>query len=419
MTKNRIPFWECHLHAAVTFGQALVLVLALGFLFPAAGAALPGATVTFGLRYDDCSALSPEDLERRILQICARTGVPVTFGVVPEIGKGDNHLPDSAGNLPLSQSRKDLLSEARSAGTLEIAMHGFAHRAASTGVRSEFAQVPAARQLEIIGRGKAELEFFAGPLATFIPPWNSYDGNTLSALDQTGFTVLSADVAGSANLSLGIRHVPATCLIPDVRRAIASARRSGGGIVIAYFHPYEFTEKDPKRGIFSLAEFESTLGWLAAQSDVQTLTLSEIGKLPAADPKTYQGFARWARLTPNFFEKLFRPLFWTFPQPAYPNFTGKLWVPLTILSGYFFLAFTTFIAAIGLFSWRRNLKAQSRSSKTRKGAVIITCVGVVAWTSGTWWALIIPAAVGAGCFGFGMGLWRISGNGGNEVKGPG
>ncbi|MDB5104996.1 MAG: hypothetical protein JWP91_2685 [Fibrobacteres bacterium] len=380
------------------------LAFFIGPLFlPASPAAAPrpGATVTFGLRYDDCSASSPEGLERSILAACARTGVPCTFGVVPAIGAGDNHLPDSAGNLPLPRSRMDLLIEARDAGVLEIALHGYAHRAARKGARSEFAGVPAAIQARLIARGKAELEAFAGPLATFIPPWNAYDANTLAALSADGFTVLSADPAGTADQALGIRFVPATCLIPEVGKAIEAARKAGGGIVVAYFHPYEFLEIDPRRGLFSKASFDSTLAWLASQPDVQTLTLGRIAELPQASPEVYAGYSRWARLTPPFLERSFRPAFRTYPNPGFPALPGPLWVPLAVLSGFLFPALAGAMGVLGI----KRLSRPRRAGFGRKTGVVLTHLGIAAGVMAAIWPSYPGTVLGAVLAGAGLGLW--------------
>jgi hypothetical protein len=280
------------------------------------------ATVTVGLRYDDCSAQSPAALEDSILAACARTGVPVTFGVVPAVGSGDNRKPEPVGNLTLPFERKQALKAARDAGILEIALHGYAHRVATADRRSEFIGVTEAQQTEIIRLGLRELESFAGPVNTFIPPWNAYDAATLKALQANGFRTLSGDLAGAYDAEIPLRYVPATCLIPDLREAVLAARRSGGGTVVAYFHPYEFKDFDPKRGSFSFADFASDLEWLAAQPDVRTATLAEIGRLTDASSAVYGSVSFWVHLTPTFLEKPLRSAYWSYPGAAVPGIGG-------------------------------------------------------------------------------------------------
>lgn len=381
----------------------LVLAAFLLAAFRAEAEPKSGATVTVGLRYDDCTALSREDLERRILAACARDRIPITFGVVPEIGKGDGHDPAPAGNAPLPQSRKDMLAAAKAGGFLEIALHGYAHKTAKRGTRSEFAGVPEARQREILAQGKAELEAFAGPVATFIPPWNAYDAHTLTALSAAGFTALSADAAGPSLPSSGLRHVHATCLIPDLRRAVAAARAAGGGIVIPYFHPYEFTEVDSLRGFFSMAGFEADMAWLAAQPDVQTLTLGEIARMPAAAPEVYGRYSRWARLTPPFLERRFRPAFWVYPDPGFPGRWGRVRLRLCVAIWYLLLAAA---GAIPAFAFGKPLfRATSARARVHigRGAAVS---GLLLLAAGTVFAAFPAAVAGAVLAGLGLGIWR-------------
>ncbi|MEO7424176.1 MAG: DUF2334 domain-containing protein [Fibrobacteria bacterium] len=390
---------------------SVISALALGLpAAPAQGAPRPGAIVTVGLRYDDCAATSPEDLESRILAACARTGVPVTFGVVPEIGTGDNHDPAPAGNASLPQARKDMLAAARAQGNLEIALHGYEHKAFRLGARSEFAGADPARQNEIIAKGKAELEAFAGPVRTFIPPWNAYDRNTLRALAGNGFTAISAYADGVADDADGmaeaaaspgngararLRYAPATCLIPDLRAAVAAARAQGGGIIVPYFHPYEFKDVDSLRGFFTMAEFDSALSWLASQTDVQTLTLGEIALLPAGGTETYRDFSRWARLAPPFLEKPIRPAFRVYSSAAFPGKYGSLRLRLLVGAWYAFLAGAAFAAAA---------LAKSRVPRRRHLGLALLALGAALGIGGAWEAAFPAASLGAGLLGFGMGL---------------
>jgi hypothetical protein len=355
-----------------------------------------------GLRYDDCAATSPESLEVRVLAACARAGVPVTFGVVPEIGLGDSHDPASTGNLPLPQSRKDMLDSARRRGILEIALHGYAHRTAKAGTRSEFAGVPAARQLEILSRGKAELEAFAGPVRTFIPPWNAYDRATLAGLASAGFTALSADPLGPSDARTGIRHIPATGLIPDLKRAVEAARAAGGGIVVPYFHPYEVKEINPQRGFFTLAELDSALAWLAAQPDVQTLTLGEIAAMPEGQPGAYADYSRWARLAPPFLERPLRPAFRVYPHAAFPVPLGGLWLRLAVAAWYLLIALAGFLAQIPA---GRLLSRKRPSSRRSPPGRILALSGAALAATGLLSASFPLVTGGSALLGAGIGLW--------------
>ena len=72
--------------------------------------------IDVALRFDDPSAVSDHTLERAILHAMATHDVCATFAVIP-----------NAGRVPLSADSVPHLVEARQAGRLEIAQHGFNH----------------------------------------------------------------------------------------------------------------------------------------------------------------------------------------------------------------------------------------------------------------------------------------------------
>jgi peptidoglycan/xylan/chitin deacetylase (PgdA/CDA1 family) len=304
--------------------------------------------IRLALRYDDCSALSPGDLEDRILAACARTGVPVTFGVIPEPGPEPDSGPGSAnsglgdpgsgGNLGMPADRIAKLTSAARSGVLEIALHGCTHRSRVPGSKSEFAGVAAEEQDSLIARGLMLLKPLEPAPRTFIPPWNAYDGATMAALERHGVRTLSAIAGGPWKIGsrpAALAFLPSTCVVPEIRAAVAEARRRGGGIIVPYFHPYDFKEMNPERGLFTFAEFESDLAWIGAQPDIETATLGAWQNLPEARPQVYSGYSRWHTLAPSGLERTLRPAYRVYPFAAFPVAGGGLWLRLSILSGYF------------------------------------------------------------------------------------
>ncbi|MBW8887262.1 MAG: DUF2334 domain-containing protein [Fibrobacteres bacterium] len=286
--------------------------------------------IRLALRYDDCSALSPGDLEDRILAACARTGVPVTFGVIPD--------PAMGGSLGMPADRIARLTAAARSGVLEIALHGCTHRSRVPGSKSEFAGVAAEDQDSLIARGLELLKPLEPAPRTFIPPWNAYDGATMAALERHGVRTLSAIAGGPWRIGsrpANLAFLPSTCVVPEIRASVAEARRHGGGIIVPYFHPYDFKEMNPARGLFTFAEFESALEWIAAQPDIETGTLGAWRDLPEARPQIYSGYSRWHTLAPSGLERMLRPAYRVYPFAAFPVAGGSLWLRLAILGGYF------------------------------------------------------------------------------------
>lgn len=304
--------------------------------------------IRLALRYDDCSALSPGDLEDRILAACARARVPVTFGVIPEHDTAVASDPGHGENLPLPADRIAKLTAAARIGVLEIALHGCTHRSRGPGSKSEFAGVAAETQDSLVARGLRLLKPLEPAPRTFIPPWNAYDAATLSALERHGFKLLSAAAGGPWRIgsrSAAIAFLPSTCAVPEIRAAVAEARRRGGGIIVPYFHPYDFKEMNPERGLFTFAEFEATLAWIAAQPDLEAATLGSLGDIPEARPKAYAGYSRWHRLTPDGLERTLRPAYRVYPFAAFPVPGGGLWLRLAIILGYLAAALPVLVLA--------------------------------------------------------------------------
>jgi hypothetical protein len=112
---------------------------------------------------------------------------------------------------------------------------------------------------------------------TFVPPWNSYDANTVRALEDLGFGVISADSVHCAHRASSLQFVPATCGLSDVRRAVAAARerQEDEPLIVVLFHQYDFVEADAKRGRLRVGDLSRLLDWLAEQGDVRVLTIGE------------------------------------------------------------------------------------------------------------------------------------------------
>jgi len=244
------------------------------------------AVIRLALRLDDPSATSNQDIEWRILESLSRHRLRATFAVIPF--RGTTEAP-----LPLTRERARVMRESFAAGVLDVALHGHAHRDTNPdGHPSEFAGIPAARQRELIAAGKALLEaVFEQPIRGFVPPWNSFDTATLDALEQAGFSHLSANMGLAPMRPTSLRLLPLTCHLPELKAAIEEARRFARlePVVTVVMHHYDFPGGES--AVFaSFDEFDALLAWVAAQADVHVQTLSELaGELtPAASQRGFR-----------------------------------------------------------------------------------------------------------------------------------
>lgn len=135
------------------------------------------------LRNDDVGDRTPA-LEA-VSRLLAETGVPVSHQVIP---------------ILLTDAAVAYLLERRHAAAEKVFLHqhGYRHEQVVNGEQrwTEFAgRRPLPEQVEVIAAGRDVMERRLGDAvghAVFTPPSHKYDENTVRALQQLGFTVLSA-----------------------------------------------------------------------------------------------------------------------------------------------------------------------------------------------------------------------------------
>ncbi|MFV0422320.1 DUF2334 domain-containing protein [Oleidesulfovibrio sp.] len=269
---------------------------------PAAAASLQATDesrrITVILRYDDCSAVSPTDIELRVLESVRRHGLNCVFAAIPQVhvhdsgykgvqaAQGADEQENCAEEVtdvrPLPQEKSALLREFVRSGTLEIAQHGYEHRrlqnASVRGGNTELFGRGLELQRQMLASGKAALEEWSGRKVTsFVPPFNSYDNDTLAVLEELGFLNFSAGMLDAVPEYCKLSVLPHTCNLLQLKDAVARARVSSSAqpMVMPLFHPFDFTEYDSRKGCISLDEFDSLMAWLAAQHDVDVVTMQQ------------------------------------------------------------------------------------------------------------------------------------------------
>jgi hypothetical protein len=270
----------------VTPKQVVSLLLGTG---PAGS---PRRTATVALRLDDVTARSSLELEAEFVEALRARRLAASVAVVP-FGRAATPAP-SAGAGPsdagLRPEKLELLRAGLREGLLEVALHGHSHRPSPAARHSEFAGLPRPQQALRIAEGRRRLEQALGAkVRVFVPPWNSYDENTLVALAQLGFTSVSASANGPSPQASVLRFLPATARLRDLRGAVESARRLAdpGALIVVLMHPPDLVQAAAPRRLGPRAL--DALEWLAAQPDVEVRTLGA-----AADALADLGPARLA-----------------------------------------------------------------------------------------------------------------------------
>lgn len=244
--------------------------------------------INIAFRLDDASPASDAAIESKIIEIFVRHGLPLTIGVIPFAVRGNSVRKVSGENI------RHLIGPARR-GLVEIALHGYSHtrRDLSGNERpTEFAGLSVEQQSGMICEARNVLRrALGGEVFGFIPPFNSYDSNTLKALSAFGFRYVSGSVAGGVVRDKRVKSLPASASMRSFRSALDDVLRfcNWSPVVIVYFHPDDFFEfRDPpapgERGPFmSLCDLDILLGEIAKINLIRVLTLSQLALSIEAD----------------------------------------------------------------------------------------------------------------------------------------
>jgi peptidoglycan/xylan/chitin deacetylase (PgdA/CDA1 family) len=248
--------------------------------------------IRLAFRLDDPSRTSDHDLERQILDCFRQADIPLTCAVVPYTCSGAEARPLTADAVPH-------LVQARSAGIIEVALHGYCHRELARltdGNRTEFAGVDRRQQREALAAGKARIEdVFPGPLTGFVPPWNSYDQATLDLLGELGFGYVSADWALVSEHIPPIPVIPHTCNLVHLQEAVDDARQFAGlnPVIAVILHHFDLAESGTRSAGVDLSGLERLLAWVTDQPDLLCMSLADLSS--GLDPQRCAANLRLAR----------------------------------------------------------------------------------------------------------------------------
>lgn len=333
----------------------------------AAGA--PARSATVALRLDDVTSRSAIELEADFVAELRASRLAATVAVVPFGFFQPQARAGSSGKAGsgLGGETLELLRGGLRGGQLEVALHGRSHRP-GLAPHTEFAGLPAPEQALRIAEGQRFLERELGaPIRVFVPPWNSYDENTLRALTELGFSAVSATVSGASPPTSTLRFLPATARLRDLRRAVEHARSLADreALVVVLMHPPDLAGASAPLRL--RPEALDALRWLGAQADVEVRTLGaaadSLADLGPAHLATFRelGRAARARFVPPPLARAYAELLLVYPsRETLAHLAGVLRL-LVIL--HYTAAAAGIGAGAGLVrAWRRTGSPARRSA---------------------------------------------------------
>lgn len=278
----------------------LILTIVLLFL-----ESLIAQKASFIFRMDDI-VLHADSLQDSVLALFTRHKVPLNWGVIPFTEEDQ-----SRDNADSSYIKK--IQTAAVQGQLELLLHGYSHtKTPNSEIKSEFYGLSLIEQITKLRVGTTYLqEKFNLPVHYFAPPWNTYDLNTLKALQKLNFKGISADLGG-LSLSNGLSYLPCTKIDFNHWDELLKKSSSKQGVIVVLFHSYTFSDSG-----FTLQQLDTILAQTIANGN-KCYTFSGYTKQASVFPSNYRyqlnAKMRYSRL---FFFLPNRTQHWVFLDNSY------------------------------------------------------------------------------------------------------
>lgn len=231
-------------------------------------------------RFDDYMMIQDVTFDS-IINVFKKNNIPLTLGVVPY---GKNELIFNKLNQDQLNDLKDRVKN----NEIEIALHGFTHTDNKlTGspplkrkILSEFSNLEYNKQVKKIRKGKQALDSILNiNTVVFIPPYNSYDANTIEALDRLNFKVISASMDGYS-VPAKISYIPYTIddltELPELLKTVPDDNYS----IIAVIHPYSFFG-EPETAFTKpvyFSKLDTLLNWINQQDNILAVSFSALAE---------------------------------------------------------------------------------------------------------------------------------------------
>lgn len=246
--------------------------------------------IRVAFRFDDPSPVSKRHVEDQVFQQFFSRQLPITCGIIPTRIRGDREIR-------LSSKNAGLLRDAASSGLLDVAQHGFHHMnrgKAPSGNKSEFEGLSLSEQRHLVESGRGLLEdVLQSPVSGFIPPWNSFDANTLKVLEAQEIPYISADMAPPPHFPEKLRVLPATCVLGQLEKNLARAQafKRQEPVIVVVMHHYDFDPDpdDPPYEVFDYERLGRILDKLSEASDVVVESLNELAGVLTARAAGFWG----------------------------------------------------------------------------------------------------------------------------------
>ena len=212
---------------------------------------------TIIFRFDDFG-LYGNEISDSVCDLFKKFNTKICLGVVPF------RISDGEDTLTIDNQQIEYLRKGIKENIFEPALHGFAHynNTSSNYRKSEFYSLPIKIQYYLINKADNYLSNKIGyKIEVFIPPWNSFDINTIKVLEKKDFKLLSSSLDSDSLFIYNgsILFLPHTCTINKFIKMFGDINFKQDNLIVVLFHPYDFKEYGDKRGKLHLSDLEYLL----------------------------------------------------------------------------------------------------------------------------------------------------------------
>jgi peptidoglycan/xylan/chitin deacetylase (PgdA/CDA1 family) len=225
-------------------------------------------------RIDDFG-IDDEEIYPKLFKIFEKNNIKLVVGVVP-------FKSDSGKFSGLTNRQVDILKDGLQRGIIEVAQHGYSHsnNLKSNKYFSEFVGSKYSEQFRKISAGKSYLEQLLNiKIKTFIPPWNSYDENTLDVLVNLNFSIISAALYGAISIKdVGVSFLPYTVTIENILNLYEEEKGlslNSSNLYIILIHNYKSND-NYENGQLDVIRLEKLLEHISKNKNFKNATLLEI-----------------------------------------------------------------------------------------------------------------------------------------------
>ena len=214
-------------------------------------------------RYDDFF-LRNDTLDDAVVQIFQKNKIPLVLGII------SYNLEEKL----IFQNNYTLLLVLKNGvknKSIEIAQHGFNHQEI---IEGEFKYFSKSEQHRRIFKAKVKLDsIFETNIVTFIPPWNTYDENTLTVMQEMGLKNLSSALCEKQAWSNpNINYYPMTIENFGTLFSVLEHNKTRNGVAVVMFHHYSFNKN------FTLKQLDNTLKKIQKLNYVKCLTFIDLNE---------------------------------------------------------------------------------------------------------------------------------------------